>query len=356
MSAAGWISGLLALMLALPANAQEIRAEDPVAALELSLQAALARAANAVVAIRVDREPEAPPKAAPRGIPSLRPPGVPLEDVFAKRPASAWCSGFVAEASGIILTTHFNVSGKIKSIKVLLPDGREFEGTLLGYNGTTDLAALKIEAEGLTPLAKSPLDRIQAGMAVVALGRAPDGRGLTVNPGIISASSRLIGGKGVQTDAKLNYGNVGGPLVDLEGRLVGSTCKVDVKYASSRGQNSGVGFAVTHDRTFEVLADLKAGKNEAEPRRPFLGIEFEPNSKVAEGVELKTVTAGGAAERGGLKKGDVIIAFDGVKIMNFDDLRGVILRKASGDRVKVRFIRGEESHEVDCELGWAPGE
>ena len=73
-------------------------------------------------------------------------------------------------------------------------------------------------------------------------------------------------------------------------------------------------------------------------------------------MELKTVQAGGAAERAGLKPRDVIIAFDGVKILSFDSLKAAILRKAPGDHVKIRYVRGEESHEADCELGWAPGE
>jgi S1-C subfamily serine protease len=350
-----WTAWILLAALAAPAAAQEIRAEDPLGAMESTLQSALSKAAGSVVGIWVDREPEAP-KPAPKAEPRMRMPGAPLEEVFAKRPHGAWCSGVVAEASGIVLTTHFNVSGRVKAIKVRLADGRELDGKLLGYNGTADLAAIKVEAEGLPVPAKAPLDRIRAGMPVVALGRAPDGRGLTANPGIVSASARLVGGKGVQTDAKLNFGNVGGPLVDLDGRLVGITCKVDVKYASSRGQNSGVGFAVTHDRVGELLASLKEGRNEAEPRRPFLGIEFNQKSKVAEGVELQSVTAGGAAERAGLKPGDVIVAFDGRKVSYFDDLRASILRKAPGDRVKVRFLRGSEEHEADCELGWAPGE
>jgi S1-C subfamily serine protease len=346
----------LVLAAAFPAASasQEIRSEDPLAAIESSYQKAVARAGGSVVALRVERDPEPAPKAAPKPAPRL--PGLPPgDDVFGRRPKNAWCSGVVVEPDGLILTTHFNVSGRVRSIRVLLADGRELDGRLLGYNGTVDLAAVKVDAENLPVLAKAPVERLKAGSPLIALGRAPDGKGLTVNPGIVSAASRL-GGKGIQTDAKLNFGNVGGPVVDLDGRLVGISCKVDVKYASSRGQNSGVGFAITHDRLGGILAELKAGRNEAESRRPFLGIEFNAESKVEEGVELRAVTAGGAAERAGLRAGDVITAFDGVKVAHFDDLRGAILRKAPGDKVKVRFIRGEESFEADCELGWAPGE
>jgi len=164
-----------------------------------------------------------------------------------------------------------------------------------------------------------------------------------------------MSGKGIQIDAKLNYGNVGGPVVDHEGRLVAVSCKVDVKYASVYGQNSGVGFAITHDRFTSLLADLKAGKNEAESRRPFLGIQFDQKS-TKEGVELESVQPGGAAEKAGIKAKDVIVEFDGKKIAVFDDLRETILRKSPGDKVKVKVLRGEEAIEFDCTLGWAPGE
>ena len=236
---------LLMLLLA-----QEIAAkDDPVAAIEAATLKAIEKAGPCVVAIKVEREPEPPPKPAAQAPkrPGRAFPFAPMQDVFAQRPKDAWCSGVVVEADGIILTTHFNVSGKVRSIKVLFPDGRELEGRILGYNGTYDLAALKVEAKGLATPARAPVETLRTGNAVIALGRAPDGRGLTANPGIVSAASRL-GGRGIQVDAKLNYGNVGGPVVDLEGRLVAVSCKVDTKFSSTRGQNSGVGYAITHDR------------------------------------------------------------------------------------------------------------
>lgn len=344
---------VMALALGGVAVAQEIKSEDVVSTLETCYATCAAKAGPAVVAIKVDREPEpaAPKPSGPFGLRGRF--GMPAVDVFAKRP-SAWCSGFVVEPDGVILTTYFNVSGKVKSVKVMLPDGRELGGEILGYNGTYDLAAIKVQAEGLPTLKKARLDELKAGQPLVALGRAPNGKSLTVNPGIVSAASRMSG-KGLQLDAKLNYGNVGGPVVDHEGRLVAVSCKVDVKYASVYGQNSGVGFAITHDKFTTLLADLKAGKNEAEPRRPFLGIQADTKS-TKEGVELESVQAGGAAEKSGIKARDVIVAFDGRKITAFDDLRESILRKSAGDKVKVTVLRGEETIEFDCTLGWAPGE
>jgi S1-C subfamily serine protease len=334
------------------AAGQEIRNEDAIATLETSFEKAAEKAGPAVVAIRVDREPESAPKANPG--PGLRGRfGMPPEDVFARRP-TGWCTGLVVESSGTILTTYFNVSGKIRSIKVRLADGRTMDATLMGYNGTFDLAALKVEAEDLPVLKRARLDELHVGQPLVALGRAPDSKSLTVNPGIVSASSRL-GGKGIQIDAKLNYGNVGGPVVDLDGRLVAVSCKVDVKFASIYGQNSGVGFAITHDRFTTLLADLKAGKNEAEARRPFLGIQYDQKS-TKEGVELESVQAGTAAEKAGLRARDIIVEFDGRKVTLFDDLREAILRKSPGDKVRVKVLRGEDEMEFEVTLGWAPGE
>ena len=332
------------------AAAQEIKNEDAISTLETSYGKASEKASPSVVAIKVDREPEA---AAPRStpVPGLRGRfGMPPEDVFAKRP-SGWTTGLIVEPTGTILTTYFNVSGKVKSIKVRLADGRTLDATLLGYNGTFDLAALKIEAEDLPVLKRARLDELKVGQPLVALGRAPDSKSLTVNPGIVSAASRLSG-KGIQIDAKLNYGNVGGPVVDLEGRLVAVSCKVDVKFASVYGQNSGVGFAITHDRFTNVLADLKAGKNEAEARKPFLGIQWAQKS-TREGVELESVQAGKAAEKAGLKAQDVIVEFDGRKTATFEDLREGILRHSPGDKVKIKVLRGEDEMEFEATLGWA---
>jgi S1-C subfamily serine protease len=341
----------LAVVLALSgvAAAQQIKSDDVVTTLESAYEKAAEKAGPAVVAIKVDREPEAKAPAPPGGMRRFAMP----EDVFAKRP-TAWCSGVIIESTGTILTTYFNVSGNIKSIKVLLPDGREMEASRLGYNGTYDLAALKIEAEGLPTMKQARLEDLKAGQPLVALGRAPNGKSLTVNPGIVSAASRLAG-KGIQIDSKLNYGNVGGAVVDLEGRLVAISCKIDVKYASVYGQNSGVGFAITHDRFGNILADLKAGKNEAESRRPFLGIQYDQKS-TKDGVELESVQPGGAAEKAGIKAHDIIVEFDGRKIAAFDDLRESILRKTPGDKVKVKVLRGEDEMEFECTLGWAPGE
>ncbi|HXG60030.1 MAG TPA: trypsin-like peptidase domain-containing protein [Planctomycetota bacterium] len=335
-------------------------AEEPAAILEDLYQKAAERAAPCVVAIKVDREPEAARPTAPAPPRAPATPGrfAGAEDVFARRPAGAWCTGTIVDPAGVIVTTCFNVAGRVRSIVVRLPDGRELPGTLLGSDATCDLAAIRVEAEGLPVLERAPLEALRPGQAVLALGRAPDGRALTVNPGIVSASSRLAG-RALQTDARLNFGNVGGPLVDARGRLLGITCKVDTKpgISSTRGQNSGVGFALAHDRLYgELLGALRSGRRVEEARRPFLGIEHNAKSSVTDGVELAAVQAGSAAERAGLRPGDVIVAFDGKRTQFFEQLKEAILARSPGDRVQVRVRRRGEELELECELGWAPGE
>ena len=348
-----------AIALALILATQEIKSDDVVTVLEKRCEKVCQKAAASVVAIRVEREPEPEKKPAIPRPPRRNPLGQPPEpeDLFAKRPADFWCSGTIIDADGLVATTAFNVSGKVKAITVRLADNRELEAKILGSNATDDLALLKIDAKDLPVLVPARVEDLKAGNPVIAVGRSPDGKGLTLNPGIVSAVSRL-GGRGVQTDAKLNFGNVGGPLVDGEGRLIAITCKVDTKpgISSTRGQNSGVGYAVTHEELKKILPDLKSGKVVAESRRPFLGIEADQKSTLAAGVALAAVRAGGAAERAGIKGGDVIIEIDGQKITYFDELRAAILRKAPGDHIKVKVKREDKELEFDCELGWAPEE
>lgn len=342
---AAWI--IPALLLA--GTAQD--GENLTTSLESLYARAGKRAAESVVAIRVEREAELAEK-----IPALERlkrafSGMSVHSrVFAKRPKDSWCTGTIVEPDGVIVTTWFNVSGQITSITVRLPDGRKLPGTLLGYNGSFDLAVIKVDAKDLPVLSPSPIEHLHTGAMVMALGRAPDGSALTLNPGVLSAPGRLAG-RGVQTDAKLNFGNVGGPLVDARGRLVAVTCKIDTRLADQWGQNSGVGFAVTHDRLGRILTDLKAGRSVAEARKPFLGVRPLQESE-AEGVELAEVVAGSAAEKAGLRTGDVIVRFDGQVITNFDELRAAIIRRSPGDTVKLVVLREKEELEFECTLGW----
>ena len=340
------------LLLTSSAFAQEVNDEDLGSTLETLYMQVSERVAPCIVSIKVEREKEKEETKKPAsggGLGSMFDGGV-----FKNRPENAPVSGTIIDPSGWIVTTHFNLSGKLKSIRVTLADGRKCDAVLKGFNAKYDAALLKINAEKLPTLRKARLAALKTGQTVLTLGRAPDGRSLTVNPGIVSAPWRLEG-RGIQLDAHMNYGNVGGPVVDREGQLIGITCKVDQKYAGSYGQNSGVGFALTWDRLDEILPDLKSGKNVAESRRPFLGVQANTESEVT-GVEVGGVQPGTAAERAGLKTGDIIVEFDGKTVKNFAELRFEILKKSTGDKVKIKFLRDGEERTVEAELGWALGE
>lgn len=339
---------MLSVLALLLLATQEVKNDDLNSSLESICSTICDKVGPSVVAIRVDREKETP-KSSTGGMGALMDGGV-----FKNRPHDCTVSGLVIDKDGWIVTSHFNVSGKVKGVKVVLPDGSEHDATVKGFNAAYDVALLKIDAKNLPVLAKAELKGLKTGQFVAALGRCPGGKNLSINQGIVSAPWRLSG-RGIQVDCRMNYGNAGGAVVDRNGKLIGITCKVDTKYSGSYGQNSGIGFAVTWDKLEEILPDLKNGKSVGEARRPFLGIQANVESQV-EGVEIQAVTPASAAEKGGIKAGDVIIEFDGKKLTNFDDLRAAILGKQPGDKIKVTWMRGAEKMTAEIELGWAPGE
>lgn len=316
---------------------------------ETIYQRAAERAAPNVVALWVTREEEERPRSSPN---RNSPWG---GGTFQRRPQNAPVSGTIIEDSGYILTSYFNVSGKLKEIKVQLTDEKKVPAKLVGYHVPADIALVKIDAAGLPTLDRAPLEELKVGTAVVALGRAPNGKALSLNPGILSAPARLYG-RGVQTDVKLNYGNVGGPLVDASGRLIGVTCKVDVKTAATFGQNSGVSFAITWNKINEFLPDLKKGARILGTGQPFLGVIWDQDAEEGEGVPIQNIIPGGSADQGGIRAGDIILEFDGVAMDTFDDLRQQISKKAVGDEVMVRIRRGEKELELTLKLGERPGD
>jgi len=308
--------------------------------LESMAQRAADRAGKFVVSVRIDREKEpAPPTPTGQNRPS----------VFRTRP-TAPVSGTLISGDGLILTSQFNVSGKVKKVEVDL-DGKTYEAQIVGYNGTLDVALLKIEAEGLPAPAFGDLTALNVGDPVYALGRAPDGKGLTLDPGVVSAKDRY-GNRCIQHDGSANFGNAGGPLVDAEGRIVGITCKISTGRGDRFGQNSGISFAARWDKIEAFLPQLKTGAKVETEQRPFLGVENDPEYR-GKGAAIARAQPGGAAEKSGMKDGDVVISFDGKAIETWNDLTVAIRARKPGDKVKVKVKRGEEELEFDIELGSA---
>jgi S1-C subfamily serine protease len=309
---------------------------------------AIERASAATVSIRVNRKSDTAP-----GSPRSR--GNFMGTPFAVRP-DAPVSGFIVDPDGFIATTYFNVQGDLKEIEVTLPDGAIHAAKVMGWNVGADIALLKIEATGLPTLPPADMAELRTGDLVVAVGRDPNGRGVTANQGILSAPGRHSG-RSVQVDARLNYGNTGGPLVDLDGRLVGMCCKVNMVSAGDRGQNSGVSFVMLGSKIAEMLPSLKKGDRiQGGGGRPFLGVMGDIAYAAGDGARLERVLAGGSAEKAGLKAGDIIQQLNGDKITSFDDLRGSILKHKIGETVKVKVKRGEEMLEFEMPLGENPAE
>jgi serine protease Do len=275
---------------------------------------------------------------------------------YFSRPAGP-ASGLILDSRGNVLTSYYNVSGVVKSIEVLLPTGERLPARLVAVDKSDDLALVRVEdpPAGLDvpPIPWADPGRIRVGRLVIAIGRSPDPRSPTATMGILSAVGRN-GGRVFQTDAKLNYGNVGGPIADLQGSILGLAGFVGHTYPMW-GLNSGIGFGTRADTIREVLPRLLAGENIPAPERPFLGVG--PSTSPAEGsggARLGQVEPNSAADRGGLKADDVVLAFDGEKIVDFNDLRKLINRHKPGDTVTIRVKRGTEEIELKVVLARRP--
>jgi S1-C subfamily serine protease len=308
-------------------------------------------AAPAVVAITIEREAPKKEQPAPQG-PGRNNPSRNLlrgGGVFENRPEGCAVSGTIVDSSGLILTSYFNVDGKIKKITVQLPNGESKEAELVGFHSPLDIALLRVQAKGLATLTPAEPKKVGVGLPVYALGRSPEGNHLTLNAGIVSALGRF-GGRILQHDGETNYGNAGGPLVDAQGRLVGITCKIHTKYAALYGQNSGLGFAAPWDKISEVLAQLKQGAKIDAEKRAYVGVQSDTNS-TAKGAAVSTVQPGTPAEKAGLKNGDVIVEFDGVRLDTWDDFTREVTKKKPGDKVKLKVKRGDKEIEYELVLG-----
>ena len=341
----------IAALLLWGAAAAAAQADDAgiLRAFEERIGVAVEKAAAVTVSIKVDRKADTAKGPNPRAGSFMN--GGP----FGKRP-DAPVSGFILEPDGWIATSYFNIQGDLNGVEVTLPDGTVHAAEVKGWNINADITLLKIEATGLPTLAAADAAELRTGDHVVAVGRAPDGRGVTANPGILSAAGRHSG-RSVQVDARLNFGNVGGPLVTLDGKLIGMSCKVTMINAGDRGQNSGVSYVMLYPKIVEALPGLKKGvRVEGGGGRPFLGVGPDNAYDGKDGVKLSNVQAGSSADKAGLKIGDIILALDGVKTPSFNELRGEILKRKIGDSMTVRIRRGAEELDIPLSLGESPGD
>jgi serine protease Do len=266
------------------------------------------------------------------------------------RRAEGLGSGVIVSPDGYILTANHVVEGADK-VKVALSSGeKEFEAKVIGTDPATDVALIRIDAKtNLPAVAIADSDRVEVGDTVLAVG-SPFGLRQTVTMGIVSGLGR--GGFGIngyedfiQTDAAINPGNSGGALVDAEGRLVG----INTAILSGSGGFMGVGFAVPINMARFVMDRIVT---QGKVTRGYLGINIQPLTQElakelrlpdeSSGVLVGGAVEGGAAEKAGIKDGDVIVEFNGKKVTDPRTLQLLVAQTPPGTRVPVKVIRAEQ--------------
>jgi serine protease Do len=267
-------------------------------------------------------------------------------------------SGVVVSADGYILTNHHVVDGA-ENIKVDMNDGRTLEAKLIGSDPPSDLALLKVNANGLTFMTPGDSDKVRVGDVALAIGN-PLGIGQTVTMGIISAKGRSTGpGSGsfedfLQTDAPINHGNSGGALINTLGELIGINSQI---VPGQNGGNIGIGFAIPSNMAKLVMDQLvKSGK----VRRGQLGITVSRVTSdlaaslgmpEAKGVIVNSVRAGSAAERAGLRQGDVITAINDSPVSDTNAFRNRVASNGPGSEVTLTVLRDNKEQKIRATLG-----
>jgi putative serine protease PepD len=262
-------------------------------------------------------------------------------------------SGFVYDNEGHIVTNQ-HVVGDGGSIKVTFWNGDSYDATLADSDPSTDLAVIKVDAPSsvLHPISLGDSDNVVVGDTVIAIG-SPFGLAGTVTSGIVSALGRSMDSpsgftisNSIQTDAPINHGNSGGPLINMLGQVIG----VNTQIQSDSGGSDGVGFAIPSNTVKSVVEQMVAGKT---VQHAYMGIKVS-DSTSPPGALLAEVISGEAAGKAGLQTNDVITKLDGKTITNGGDLSSVIDGKKPGDKLAVTYVRNGSTHTVTVTLGTRP--
>jgi putative serine protease PepD len=262
-------------------------------------------------------------------------------------------SGFVYYADGHIVTNQHVVEGAT-SVSVKFWNGKNYNAQVVGTDASTDLAVLKVNAPAseLFPLSLGDSSKLAVGDAVVAIG-SPFGLEGTVTSGIVSALHREMTSpnhfaidNSIQTDAAINHGNSGGPLLNGQGKVVGVNSQIE----SNSGGSEGVGFAIPSNTVGSIAAQLiSSGKAE----HAFLGVVLR-DSSAQTGAAISQVRAGTPAASASLRAGDIVTAAAGTRINSASELRAVINAHRPGDTISVTYTRGGQSHTVKVKLAARP--
>ncbi len=272
-------------------------------------------------------------------------------------------SGVVYSADGYIITNYHVISGAVTNksgskIEVFTDtlDSDSYEATVVGYNISTDLAVIKINAKGLTPAEFSDSSKLKVGQYVITVGN-PGGLEFmdSVTYGVISGLNRVVSSdsdvKLIQTDAAINPGNSGGALVNTKGQLVGINSS---KIVSEEFE--GMGFAIPSNTVAEICKNIIEKQNDPEP---YLGISVSEkyNSSVLKyygypsGAVVSSVADGSPADNAGLAKGDIITEFGGTKITEYSMLESLLQKCKPGDQVSVKIYRSGRYYSTTVTIG-----
>ncbi len=295
----------------------------------------------------------------------------PLQDFFKDFPESSkksdgtrksstsMGSGFVISSDGYVVTTNHTITGATKIFVTLGKSQTKTPAVLVGTDARTDLALLKVETDQkLTALSFGDSSKLQIGEQILAIGN-PFGLGNTVTQGIVSGLARYIGSgphNFIQTDAAINKGNTGGPLLTLDGKVVAVTTSI---YSPSGG-NVGIGFALPSNVAEPVIAALKS---EGSVRRGWLGVKIQNVTddiasslglEEVSGALVTSVTPGGPAEKSGIKTGDAIVEVNGQDVANSRDLARKIAELAPNETTSLIIIRNAKRQKINVALGAFP--
>jgi putative serine protease PepD len=274
------------------------------------------------------------------------------------RTGSGSGTGFLVDSDGTIVT-NAHVVGDSDQVQVRFNDKGEYhDARVLSVDASTDLAAVKVDpsdAQGIRPLELADSDDAQVGDTVIAIGY-PLGLDRTATVGIVSGLERQIQSpngfsidKVIQTDAAVNPGNSGGPLLNDKGQVIGVNSQIATAAGGGEG-NVGIAFAVPSNTVKEVLPDLENG---TAPKHAYLGLQTT-QTQSGTGAQIAEATAGGPSARAGLEAGDVVTTVDGQAITSPDDVAQSISDKKPGDQVEVTVRRGGDEQTVKVTLGQRP--
>ena len=289
------------------------------------------------------------------------PPGSPFEDMFKEfgtpqeRQSSALGSGFIIDEKGIVVTNNHVIEGA-EDIVVQVNGEKKFKAKVIGADPLSDIAVLQIETkENFIPVKFGDSDKARIGDWVIAIGN-PFGLGGTVTSGIVSARNRSLGlaryEDFIQTDASINQGNSGGPLFNMNGDVIGINTAI-----LGQSGSIGIGFAIPSNSA-KIVVDqlLKYG----ETKRGWLGVRIQDVTKeIAEaeklgeprGALVSSVSENSPSDKGGIKAGDIILEFDGIKINEMRELPMIVARTQVGKNVKVKIWRNKKEINKKITLG-----